>query len=113
MGGKTMIRSKVNLWLASVLVCCTSVSAGAQDRIVTLEGTRIRGDQEVPLVLYLVPWKAPEARSLNRADEPLMLTRPIGPIARSEFRRLLDFHNTFKALNAVPDTAEDSSPNPR
>ncbi len=113
MGSKTMIRPKVKRWLASVLVCCASVSASAQDRIVTLEGTRIRGDQEVPLVLYLVPWKAPEARSLNRADEPLMLTRPIRPIARSEFRRLMDYHNTFKALNAVLDTAEESGQDPR
>jgi hypothetical protein len=74
-------------------------SVMSQDEVITLDGARIRGNQEAPLVLYLVPWKPPEARSLARPDEELMLERPMRPLERSEFRRLLGYHRHFQAGN--------------
>jgi hypothetical protein len=70
---------------------------------VTIEGTRIRGDQEVPTVLYLVPWQAPAVQSLARPDEQLMLQRPIAPLERQEFQRLVSYHQYFRT------SAEDST----
>lgn len=76
--------------------------AMAQDEVITLEGARIRGNQEAPLVLYLVPWKPPEAKSLDRPDEDLMLARPVKPLERAEFQRLMGYHRHFQALNGQP-----------
>ena len=45
--------------LLSLLLLIIAFPCVAQDGVVTIEGTRIRGDQEVPTVLYLVPWQAP------------------------------------------------------
>lgn len=83
------------------LIALAPVSAIAQDGVITLDGARIRGGQEAPLVLYLMPWQSPEARSLDRPDEELMLARPIKPLQRSEFRRLMGYHQHFKALNGL------------
>jgi hypothetical protein len=98
-----------NLLKASVIAVVmagTPVLAAAQSKVITLEGARIRGGQEAPLVLYLVPWQPPEARSLDRPDEELMLARPVRPLERAEFHRLIGYHEHFQALNP-PETGPD------
>ena len=69
----------------------------AQDTlgVVTIEGTRIRGDQEVPTVMYLVPWQPPEVEQLRAPDERLMVNHGIAPLERYEFQRLVQYHNEF------------------
>ena len=69
----------------------------AQDTlgVVTIEGTRIRGDQEVPTVMYLVPWQPPEVEQLRAPDERLMVNQGIAPLERYEFQRLVQYHNEF------------------
>ena len=93
--------------LAALITVVPAVSI-AQDGVITLEGARIRGSQEAPLVLYLVPWKPPEAKSLDRPDEGLMLTRPVKPLARAEFQRLISYHQHFQALNRLDTATEDT-----
>lgn len=100
----------LNTLLITGLVAGTPVAAVAQEGVITLEGARIRGGHEAPLVLYLMPWDRPEVRSLDRPDEELMLARPIKPLQRSEFQRLISYHRHFQALNASeagPGTAGD------
>jgi hypothetical protein len=69
----------------------------AQDApgVVTIEGTRIRGDQEVPTVMYLVPWQPPEVEQLRAPDERLMVNQGIAPLERYEFQRLVKYHDAF------------------
>lgn len=95
--------------LLVALIAGSPSGANAQDEVITLEGARIRGNQEAPLVLYLVPWKPPEAKSLDRPDEELMLARPVKPLKRAEFQRLMGYHQHFQALNAqgVKDSDAD------
>ena len=83
--------------LLSLLLLIIAFPCVAQDGVVTIEGTRIRGDQEVPTVLYLVPWQAPAVQSLARPDERLMLQRPIARLERQEFQRLVSYHQYFRA----------------
>ena len=85
--------------LLAALITCAPAASIAQEGVVILEGARIRGSQEAPLVLYLVPWKPPEAKSLDRPDEELMLARPVKPLERAEFRRLISYHQHFQAVN--------------
>lgn len=69
----------------------------AQDSgIVTIEGTRIRGDQEVPTVMYLVPWQPPEVEALQAPDERLLVDQAFAPVERYEFQRLLRYHQAFR-----------------
>ncbi|WP_225314968.1 hypothetical protein [Marinobacter confluentis] len=101
-------RALLFIGLITGLIMVLPSTLVAQEGVITLEGARIRGNQEAPLVLYLVPWKPPVARSLARPDEELMLARPVEPLERAEFRRLLGYHRHFQALNlpeAVPENA--------
>ena len=81
------------------LVAVLPTPAMAEDDFITLDGARFRGGYEAPLVLYLMPWKPAEIRSLDRQDEDQMLTRSIKPLKRSEFRRLIRYHQRFQALS--------------
>lgn len=93
---------------ALLLLAIMTFPCLAQDGVVTIEGTRIRGDQEVPTVLYLVPWQPPAVQSLAKPDEQLMLARPIEPLERTEFRRLVSYHQHFRALTGQPSSSSTS-----
>lgn len=96
MTGKASRIMTVKMRIISLLLVILAYPCVAQDNVVTIEGTRIRGDQEVPTVLYLVPWQPPEVQSLARADEHLMLQRPIEPLERQEFQRMVSYHQSFR-----------------
>jgi len=79
------------------------MSGFAEDEILSLEGARIRGNQELPNVLYLIPWKPPKVYSLEKTKNALT-SRPIfKTLDRNSFKRLLSYHQTFKnkALNSL------------
>jgi hypothetical protein len=106
------MKHALKVCLVAGLMAGSPAAAFAQDGVITLEGARIRGSQEAPLVLYLLPWKPPEAKSLDRPDEELMLARPIKPLKRAEFQRLMSYHKHFQALNrpeAGPGNADSKS----
>lgn len=87
--------------ITTVVALLGSVPTVAQESgIVTIEGTRIRGDQEVPTVMYLVPWQPPEVAELNAPDERLMVDQAFAPIERYEFQRLVRYHQAFTKAHA-------------
>lgn len=63
--------------------------------VVTIEGTRIRGDQEVPTVMYLVPWQPPGVDELRAPEERLMVDQGLRPLERYEFQRFIKYHEAF------------------
>jgi hypothetical protein len=69
--------------------------------VVTIEGTRIRGDQEVPTVMYLVPWQPPQVDELQPPDEQLMIEHSFSPINRYEFQRLVRYHEEFDSARSI------------
>lgn len=79
----------------AMLCLLGSVLAVAEDTIITIEGTRIRGNQELPTVLYLVPWQAPDIQELDAPTQSFTVQRPISMIERGEFRRLLEYYDDF------------------
>jgi len=79
----------------------TSLNSFSQDEILSLEGARIRGNQELPNVLYLVPWKPPKIYSLEKPKSNLAASRPFKMLDRSSFKRLLAYHETFKSITTV------------
>jgi hypothetical protein len=71
----------------------------AEDRI-ELEGTAIFGNQELPKVLYIVPWKDSELPQLNEPPLESLIDEALSPIDRSEFRRQVIYYD---ALSIQPD----------
>lgn len=76
------------------LVCLTISLAypasQAEDRI-DLEGTSIRGNRELPKVLYIAPWKRPGMSDLGRPLDSLV-NEVMAPLERREFQRQIKFY---------------------
>ena len=56
--------------LIAALVICALPAWSAEDRI-ELETTRIKGNQELPQILYVVPWK--DMESTRDTEQKLVL----------------------------------------
>ncbi|MFQ5937048.1 MAG: hypothetical protein ACE5LB_11645 [Acidiferrobacterales bacterium] len=65
--------------------------APAQDRL-DLEGASIIGNRELPKVLYIVPWKAPNLDDLPEPPPTGLLDETLGPVDREAFRRQIDYY---------------------
>ena len=73
-----------------------SINCFAEEEILSLEGARIRGNQELPNVLYLIPWKPPKVYSLDKTKNTLASSPKFKTLDRSSFKRLVNYHQTFK-----------------
>jgi hypothetical protein len=65
--------------------------AQAQERI-ELEGTTVRGNRELPKVLYIVPWKSIQPIELDRPAFNSILDQSMQPVERSSFQRQVKYH---------------------
>ncbi|MDX1453578.1 MAG: hypothetical protein R3183_13545 [Oleiphilaceae bacterium] len=80
-------------------VALVSGGAWAEPEVLTIEGARIRGNQELPTVLYVVPWQPPVVESLEKPATSFALQRKLEPLERTEFQRLMQYHEEFKHKN--------------
>ena len=71
--------------------------AKVDQNIITIETATIRGNQELPTVLYLVPWQPPEINSLTATQTQDLTKNTIELIDRNSFKRLIEYHQSFKA----------------
>ena len=69
----------------------TTSSTGVMDEI-DLGRTEITGNQELPKVLYIVPWKKSEAGELVGKPVNTLLEEVLAPIDRTEFVRQVDYY---------------------
>ncbi|WP_100639621.1 hypothetical protein [Marinobacter salexigens] len=95
-----------SLLLPVLAMLCISPVQAQDSGVVTIEGTRIRGDQEVPTVMYLVPWQPPTVDELRAPDEQLLVEQAFAPLNRYEFQRLVRYHDVFKMENTSVDNVE-------
>jgi len=65
------------------------------DRI-DLERTEITGNQELPKVLYIVPWQKSDPGDLMGKPVNTLLDEVLAPIDRSEFMRQVDYYGDLK-----------------
>lgn len=75
-----------------VLLYCGTFTSLSQAEI---ESVTIRGDQESPTVLYLVPWKKIPAAK-NNSDLELNLDYEFLPLSRSEVIRQIRYFKQLK-----------------
>ena len=58
----------------------------AEDKV-TLKGTTVIGNSEMPNVLYVVPWKKPPQPNLNPELHGALIEDQLQPIDRNVFRK--------------------------
>jgi len=80
----------------------------AMDRV-DLESSQITGNRELPRVLYIVPWRAPEAGDLEGRPVNSLLYELTRPVDRDVFRRE---NRYFDALRAQSPNADASAAAP-
>ncbi len=67
-----------------------------------LDRSAIRGNRELPRVMYIVPWKDPAAAELSGRPLNSLIEDVLGPLDREVFRRELSY---FEQLHANGPTA--------
>lgn len=75
-------------------MCLTSGSIMAAERL-DMEGTRIRGNQELPNVLYIVPWQTAEIPNLDQPPLESVIDEALTPIDREVFQRKIRYYDTL------------------
>ena len=68
-----------------------SVGNGVMDEI-ELGRTEITGNQELPKVMYIVPWQKSDPGDLTGKPVNTLLDEVLAPIDRSEFLRQVDYY---------------------
>lgn len=76
----------------ALLFLAGSATQSLAQEVIEIEGTSIRGNQELPQILYLVPWQEPDIRALTEAKSNLALQAPLAPIERYDYLRQLNYH---------------------
>ena len=79
-----------------------SVSNGVMDEL-DLRRTEITGNQELPTVLYIVPWKKSDPGDLMGKPVNTLLDEVLAPIDRSEFIRQVDYYEDLYGAEAEQD----------
>jgi len=70
-----------------------------------MEGTRIRGNQELPNVLYIVPWQIAEIPNLDQPPLESLIDEALTPIDRAVFQRKIRYYDTLSTQ--VPGNNEN------
>lgn len=95
------MNKRLILALSGLLVISGSVQAqenpAATSNVITIETTTIRGNQELPTVLYLVPWQPPKINPLPASQTDDINDLMPEKIERNSFRRLLKYHQQLKS----------------
>ncbi len=79
------------------------VAAPAKATALNLDATSIRGNQELPKVMYIVPWK--DAAMAELAGRPVnsLVEEVLAPVDREVFRRQTSyFHQLYDAGSPRP-----------
>ncbi len=74
-----------------------------------LDPTSIRGNQELPKVLYIVPWKEPGPAQPDGRPLGSLIDEALSPVDREVFRRQMRY---FDQLYARPDDPGAGVPAP-
>ena len=70
----------------------------AQAERIIMQGTAVIGNQELPKVLYIVPWKKSELPDLSEPPLESLIDEALKPIDRSVFRRQVEYYQTLNSL---------------
>ena len=87
-----MMRTSI-IWLIMVLYSGLSFS---QEAVVVLRST-VKGNQEQPRVMYIVPWHRPGDNSLEYQPMDNLVNDLLTPVDRDEFTRELEYREMLSS----------------
>tara|TARA_R100000306_G_scaffold62494_1_gene71120 strand:+ start:12880 stop:13188 length:309 start_codon:yes stop_codon:yes gene_type:complete len=76
-------------------LCTLAIVAQAAERT-EMEGATIRGDQEQPQVLFLLPWQPPPSPDISVPPPRTDLDDVLKPLERQRFREELYFRKNLE-----------------
>lgn len=88
-----MNRPLLTLSIASLLLL--SEYLAAQPAVMTLRST-VKGNQEQPKVLYIIPWQAAPKTDFDYKPDARLLDSVFEPVDRDEFLREIDYRQQLK-----------------
>jgi hypothetical protein len=93
-------------YVPSMLLWCMLISSGsqAQDRV-ELQGTAIIGNRELPKVLYIVPWKKPNADNLMGNPVGNLLREALAIVDRDVFLREVEYYKRIRGDDGANTTS--------
>lgn len=78
-----------------LLALATAFSTSYAEDKLKMEGTAIIGNQELPKVLYIVPWKKSEVPDMNQPPLESLIDEALQPIDREVFQRQVNYHHAL------------------
>ncbi len=72
-----------------------------------LDSTVITGNQELPKVLYIVPWKKAELGQLPGRPVNSLVNEILEPVDRDEFRRRIAYYDTLFGTQITDSSESD------
>ena len=91
------------LYIALVLTSGVTMAQEGRDRI-QLDETVISGNQELPKVLYILPWRDPDGLPELELETDLVESEVFRRIYPPAYRRELDYLNTLNGASGAADT---------
>jgi hypothetical protein len=85
---------KIKRYVIALLFTVVLPGLQAEERL-EMEGTAIIGNQELPKVLYIVPWKPSELPDLSEPPLQSLIDDALAPVDREEFRREVIFRDAL------------------
>ena len=91
-----MLRTKHLILITVFISAIFSFPLLAEDRI-TLKGTSIIGNKELPKMLYIVPWKSAELPDMNAPPIESLIDEALSPVDRDSFKRKIRYYQIYTA----------------
>ena len=85
----------IPIFITSVFI---SLQVHAEDRI-TLKGTSIIGNKELPKMLYIVPWKNAELPDMNAPPIESLIDEALSTVDRDSFKRKIRYYQIYSVQN--------------
>ena len=82
-------------YIIAILMSTVFVLTVQAEERLEMEGTAIIGNQELPKVLYIVPWKPSELPDISEPPLQSLIDDALAPIDREEFRREVLYHDAL------------------
>lgn len=82
-------------YLSLLLLLSSSFSAAHAEDKLKMDGTAIIGNQELPKVLYIVPWKKSEVPDMNQPPLESLIDEALQHIDREVFQRQVNYHHAL------------------
>ena len=82
-------------YVIAILLSAGFLSGAQAEERLEMEGTAIIGNQELPKVLYIVPWKPSELPDLSEPPLQSLIDDALAPVDREEFRREVLYHDAL------------------